>query len=619
MRSASPSSSSDISVSTAPSSPPPGQHNYYIVLHDASVAFLQALPTGKSSTDRVLLFSGRGPVKDLFSQAADVLEDKSVLEDARWERVLTQDAGLDVEYFKTRCDGSALEAVHKPPITLHDVSCETQPIEYADALNRFCEAGLRSIITLSSTSSPTYLYILERPAQTYPLLSSAPPTPLNPSAHPFGIPSLDEFARGWETWDLITLGMIPPSLLHAKPIDLRHKPLFYIGHLPTFANILLSTLTRTRPVGPRSFLSTFERGIDPIVDDPEGACHAHSEVPEKDEDWPALPEVLAYRDDVREHVVRRVYGEMERGERPLTRRMARTLMMVLEHDGFHIETLLYMLIQRAGTGTLPPPGFALPPWDALAAQWDALPQPVTPTVTLGPAELVIGHDDQEPEDEGASVTDHELGWDNESPRRVVQVGKFSVDWRPVTNGEFEAFWRGAGKGKVEMPPSWVEENGEVKVRTLYGPVPMRIAQHWPVLTAYDDLTAYAAHKGGRIPSEPELRLFLDTYQLSYAEGANVGFRHWHPLPATAGLGDGGRGSNGGVWEWTATVLDTHEGFAGTGIFPGYSSDFFDGKHQVVLGGSYATIPRLADRRTVRNFYQHNYPYPWVGARVAYDA
>ena len=50
----------------------------------------------------------------------------------------------------------------------------------------------------------------------------------------------------------------------------------------------------------------------------------------------------------------------------------------------------------------------------------------------------------------------------------------------------------------------------------------------------------------------------------------------------------------------------------------YSSDFFDGKHQVVLGASYATIPRLGDRRTVRNFYQHNYPYPWVGARVAYD-
>ena len=51
----------------------------------------------------------------------------------------------------------------------------------------------------------------------------------------------------------------------------------------------------------------------------------------------------------------------------------------------------------------------------------------------------------------------------------------------------------------------------------------------------------------------------------------------------------------------------------------YSTDFFDTHHQVVIGGSYATIPRLAERRTVRNYYQHNYQYAWVGARIAYDA
>ncbi|KAL1938622.1 hypothetical protein VTO73DRAFT_11437 [Trametes versicolor] len=626
MRSPSPSSSSYIasSPSTAPSTPPPGRPTYCIVTHDASVAFLQTLRVAKSSGDRALLFNGAGSVKDLLSQAADILEDKSILEDARWERVIAQDGGAEVEYYQTKSGQSMLEVSDdKVSVVLDAVKVQTKPIAHDDALNRFCEAGLRSMIVLHNPSSTATLYILERPAQTYPLLSSAPATTLNPTAHPFNIPSLAEFERGWTTWDLITLGMIPPSLLHAKPIDLRHKPLFYIGHLPTFANILLSRLTNAREVGPRHFLTTFERGIDPIVDDPD-ACHSHSEVPEKDEDWPALGEVLAYRDEVRERVIRRVYSEMESGERALTRRMARTLMMVLEHDGFHIETLLYMLIQRAGTGTLPPPGFAAPPWEALAAQWDTLSAPTTPTVTLGPCELVMGHDDQEPDDLDAAlehaVADHEFGWDNESPRRAVHVGRFSVDWRPVTNGEFEAFWRGAGKDKVEMPPSWVEEDGAVKVRTLYGPVPMAIARHWPVLTAYDDLAAFAAHKGGRIPTEPELRLFLDTYQDTYAEGANVGFRHWHPLPATAGgAARGGRGSNGGVWEWTATALDGHEGFAGTGIFPGYSSDFFDGKHQVVLGASYATIPRLADRRTVRNFYQHNYPYPWVGARVAYDA
>jgi L-histidine Nalpha-methyltransferase / hercynylcysteine S-oxide synthase len=72
--------------------------------------------------------------------------------------------------------------------------------------------------------------------------------------------------------------------------------------------------------------------------------------------------------------------------------------------------------------------------------------------------------------------------------------------------------------------------GLMQVRTLYGPVSMAIAKHWPVLAAYDDLAKYACSKGGRLPTEPELRLFLNTYEVGYDGGANVGFRNWHPVP-----------------------------------------------------------------------------------------
>lgn len=65
---------------------------------------------------------------------------------------------------------------------------------------------------------------------------------------------------------------------------------------------------------------------------------------------------------------------------------------------------------------------------------------------------------------------------------------------------------------------------------MYGPVSMAIAQHWPVLASYDTLLAYAKSKGGRLPTEPELRLFYDTYEVGHKGGANVGFRNWHPVP-----------------------------------------------------------------------------------------
>ena len=42
------------------------------------------------------------------------------------------------------------------------------------------------------------------------------------------------------------------------------------------------------------------------------------------------------------------------------------------------------------------------------------------------------------------------------------------------------------------------------------------------------------------------------------------------------------GHNGGVWEWTNTEFNGYEGYVPSKIYPGYSSDFFDGKHYVVV-------------------------------------
>jgi hypothetical protein len=38
-----------------------------------------------------------------------------------------------------------------------------------------------------------------------------------------------------------------------------------------------------------------------------------------------------------------------------------------------------------------------------------------------------------------------------------------------------------------------------------------------------------------------------------------------------------------------------------------------------IGGSYATVPAIAGRKSFRNWYQANYRFSFVGARVAYDA
>ena len=71
---------------------------------------------------------------------------------------------------------------------------------------------------------------------------------------------------------------------------------------------------------------------------------------------------------------------------------------------------------------------------------------------------------------------------------------------------------------------------------------------------------------------------------------------------------------GGLWEWTGSVLEKNDGYEPMKMYPAYSgmlkcfyckvqtdvgaADFFDDKHNIVLGGSWATHPRIAGRKTL---------------------
>ncbi|HEV8344734.1 MAG TPA: SUMF1/EgtB/PvdO family nonheme iron enzyme, partial [Candidatus Binatia bacterium] len=74
---------------------------------------------------------------------------------------------------------------------------------------------------------------------------------------------------------------------------------------------------------------------------------------------------------------------------------------------------------------------------------------------------------------------------------------------------------------------------------------------------------------------------------------------------------------GNGWEWTETPFRPFAGFVPMQSYPEYSADFFDGKHYVLKGASWATPSELI-RPSFRNWYQTHYPYVFAKFRCVSD-
>ena len=261
----------------------------------------------------------------------------------------------------------------------------------------------------------------------------------------------------------------------------------------------------------------------------------HSEVPQDEEDWPTLEEILTFRDRVVQRL-HDMYNQIASGQLQMSRKIGRVLWMTFEHQAMHAETILYMLAQSSLT--LPPRMVTGPHWQALAERWKSE-QLANTVITVSAGSAKLGHNDLEaddvkfPTEEGWE--DHEFGWDNENPAVEVPVQAFKIDALPVTNNDYLAFLKSKGinwDDAQALPASWIQVDGEWKIRSLYGPISFVVGGLWPLLASKLEIDAYAKSKGGRLPTEPELvRLWeIDEGTRTAGNLANVGLRNWHPIP-----------------------------------------------------------------------------------------
>ena len=193
----------------------------------------------------------------------------------------------------------------------------------------------------------------------------------------------------------------------------------------------------------------------------------------------------------------------------------------------HLETLLYMILQS--DKTVPPTQFT-PDFEGLAKTANRMAVP-NQWIKIPPSSLSIGMDDPE----NGRGPNRYFGWDNEKPRRAIDVHAFEAKARPLTNEDYARYLY--ENDISEIPASWTYSpemslpkrraeahvngnqiymnggsppltdaftNGKF-VRTVYGPVPLRDALHWPVFGSYNELASCAKWMHGRIPTAEEVR------------------------------------------------------------------------------------------------------------------
>lgn len=411
--------------------------------------------------------------------------------------------------------------------------------------------------------------------------------------------------------------IVKPDFLYERPIPERHRIVFYLGHLEAFDWNLLRERLLDLPSFDETFDKLFAFGIDPVAGGLPTDVAA---------DWPRIPQVREYNRKIRD----RLDGALAKLDVSSTEsdgapRPGVLLNVAIEHRLMHAETLAYMFHQL-------PIEHKVLQADAPAAEDSLVPAGMV-EVPAGAATLGLARDDARAP----------FGWDNEFNMHSAAVPAFEIDRYKVTNGEYLEFmkaggyenrsfwtgedWKWKAESNLNHPAFWTRHDGGWYYRGMFGEFPLPL--NWPVYVSHAEASAYARWAGKALPTEPQwhhaaygslqgaARLYPWGNEPPLASRGNFDFGRWEPAPVNAHPeGQSAWGVEdmlGNGWEWTSSLFGPFPGFEPFAFYPGYSANFFDGKHFVMKGGSARTGACML-RRSFRNWFQVHYPYIYAGFR-----
>lgn len=430
---------------------------------------------------------------------------------------------------------------------------------------------------------------------------------------------LEYFDNTWTLHEVLFAGLQSTEAFYRPPgHHLRHPMIFYYGHpAALYVNKLRIAGLLAEPVN-AYFENIFETGVDEMSWD---------DLSKNEMRWPAVAEVHAYRATVYKLVralIQATDFAAELGHAVTMDDAAWAIFMGFEHDRIHLETSSVLIRELPRRLVQRPPAWPAPAASNLTTT-DGRPGrtqlPANDLIEVGPSEAVVGKPRSFPS----------YGWDNEYGQRQVHVPAFYASRHLVCNGEYYAFvedggyrerrfWSDEGWGwrafrNAKWPRFWMPYGPAglyaYRLRTIFEMVDMP----WdaPVCVNYHEAKAFCAWRAERdqmayrLITEAEHHLLRDLAAAD-ANGAsvdpvmgrsgselgaagvnlNLAYGSESPVDASAATEAGFTDVFGNVWQWCEDHFNPLPGFAAHPFYDDFSTPCFDGEHQMVLGGSFAS-------------------------------
>ncbi len=417
---------------------------------------------------------------------------------------------------------------------------------------------------------------------------------------------LTYFEKTWAVDEKLYTQLKSDAVFYHRGDSLRHVLLFYLGHTAVFFinKLFLAKIIDTR-INP-AFESIFAIGVDEMSWD---------DLDEKHYNWPKVSEVRAYRDKARAIITDIIKSTPLRlpigWDNPFW-----IIMMGIEHERIHLETSSVLIRQ------LPLDEVVKDRFGEICSARDEA--PINEFLAVTGAEMTLGK----------SREDGFYGWDNEYGSHKETVTDFKATKFLISNSDLlkfiqadgynvETYWTEEGWNwrnfkQASMPLFWRQKQDGYWLRLVAEEIPM--PWNWPVEVNYLEAKAYcnwlSANEGKtfRLPTEAEWYRLFEISNVTNAPDwkaalGNINLEYFtSPCPVDMFKMGDFYDIIGNVWQWTETPITGYPGFNVHPMYDDFSTPTFDGKHNLIKGGSWISTGNEALRNSRyafrRHFYQH---------------